>query len=83
MARSRCTCGSQILWKADEPQSDEYLLIRQSEVPDDLSFQSLFEVALPAALCPVCGRLWVQQEDGAELTEYVPQERTRSTDLEQ
>ncbi|MDH5371470.1 MAG: hypothetical protein OEX97_00840 [Acidimicrobiia bacterium] len=43
MARSRCTCGSQILWKADEPESDEYLLIPKSKLPDDLPFERLYE----------------------------------------
>jgi hypothetical protein len=37
VARSRCTCGEQVLWKADEQQSDEWLLVAKPDLPDDLN----------------------------------------------
>lgn len=82
MARSQCTCGSQILWKADEPQSDEYFLIAKNKLPDPLLIQSLHDAAHHAAVCSVCGRIWVEHTgDVTELLEYVPQDHTRSPNL--
>lgn len=73
MARSLCTCGQQIRWKADEPESDEWLLIGRPDLPDDLGWSTLQDVSTPAAFCPACGRLWVDWGDGTgALAEYVP-----------
>jgi hypothetical protein len=72
MARSRCTCGHEVLWKADEPQSDEWLLVAAPDVPDDLDHLSLGAVTTQAAFCPVCGRLWIAWGDDPSITEYVP-----------
>lgn len=72
MARSMCTCGAQVLWKADEPQSDEWLLVAKPDLPDDLDHVTLLGVSRQCAFCSACGRLWVAWDDGSALTEYVP-----------
>lgn len=73
MARSLCRCGEQILWKADEPQSDEILFVAKHDLTDDWS--DLFRAARPAALCSACGRIWVAPDPkSADLVEYLPQE---------
>jgi hypothetical protein len=70
MARSQCRCGSQILWKADEADSDEWYLIRASHLPDDVS--EIPAVAEQAAICPDCGRIWVVWRGSDMPSEYAP-----------
>jgi DNA-directed RNA polymerase subunit RPC12/RpoP len=70
MARSRCKCGSQILWKADERDSDEWYLIRASRVPVDVS--AVPGIAEHAAVCSTCGRIWVAWHGSNAPTEYAP-----------
>lgn len=65
-----CTCGSQVFWKADEPQSDEWLLIARKNLPDDPV--ELLGVATQVAFCWSCGRLWIANRNSNELIEYVP-----------
>jgi hypothetical protein len=71
MARSRCTCGEQVLWKADEPQSDEWLMVAKPDLPDDLNALR-DHPPTDAAFCSHCGRLWVVWGDNEMATEYVP-----------
>jgi hypothetical protein len=70
VARSLCTCGRQLLWKADEPDSDEWLLASLRDLPDDIS--QIWLHATMAVFCPDCGRLWVAWVPDGELSEYVP-----------
>jgi len=70
MARSRCTCGNTVLWKADEQQSDAWLLVPLSDLPDDPL--DVIGVGTQAAFCSACGRLWVAWWDDEKLAEYVP-----------
>jgi hypothetical protein len=73
MARSRCSCGSMILWKADEARSDEWLLIAKPDLPDELDRASLVPFATQAAFCSTCGHLWVDWGRGVgALQEYAP-----------
>lgn len=73
MARSPCTCGAPILWKADEPQSHEWLFAPLPDIPDDADVAWLYRWRTGAAFCPECGRLWVQWDpESDELTEYAP-----------
>jgi hypothetical protein len=74
MARSRCTCGEVVLWKADEPQSDEWLMVAKPDLPDDLNelYEARHHVQTGAAFCSHCGRLWIAWGDGETLAEYVP-----------
>ena len=65
-----CTCGHVILWKADEPQSDEWFLIARPDLTDDLD--GVFRASTGCAFCPKCGRLWVGWGQGEALSEYVP-----------
>lgn len=60
-----------MLWKADEPQSDEWLLIAKRDLPDDL-WETRLDLWTTAVLCPNCGRFWIAQADGAAPVEYVP-----------
>jgi len=73
MARSLCTCGTTVLWKADEPHSDEWLLIRQHDVPDDLTHEGLSTAGHQAAKCSSCGRFWIP-EDPDSLMALAPEE---------
>lgn len=59
-----------MLWKADEPQSDEWLLIARQDLPDDPG--ELVRIATAAAFCRSCGRLWIATRNSNELVEYVP-----------
>lgn len=68
MARSRCRCGVQLLWKADETESDEWLLIRPSDLPEDVS--EISGVAEHAAICSNCGRIWVAWQGSDPPAEY-------------
>jgi hypothetical protein len=74
MAKSRCTCGEIVLWKADEPESDEWLLAAIPDLPDDLNdlYVKRRNVWTQAAFCRNCGRLWVAWADGDTPAEYVP-----------
>jgi hypothetical protein len=77
MARSRCTCGEIVLWKADEPQSDEWLLAAKPDLPDDLNDLWLNDsTGASAAFCRNCGRLWVAWGDQQRPAEYVPADPT-------
>lgn len=69
MARSRCVCGTVLLWKADEPASDEWLLVAKATMPDALNFLTLG--GWSGVFCPTCGRLWADWGD-QQLVEYVP-----------
>src|SRR3954447_22819861 len=73
MARSTCSCGAQILWKADEASSDQWLLVSQADIPDDVEVASLLSASTAAAFCSACGHLWVAWDhlDGG-LAEYAP-----------
>ena len=83
MAKSACTCGNQILWKADEPQSDGWFLVATPDLPDDRKVPPL---ATRGAFCSACGRLWVAWGEDNSLTEYVPTDPdarpTRGTPLQ-
>ena len=70
MARSWCRCGSQILWKADESDSDEWYLIRASRLPVDDA--DVLGIAEHAAMCSTCGRIWIAWHGSNAITEYVP-----------
>jgi hypothetical protein len=70
MAKSKCTCGATILWKADEPQSDEWFLVARADVPDEIA--NLYPASTPSAFCSNCGRLWVAWTDDEQPSEYVP-----------
>jgi len=74
VAKTRCSCGATILWKADEPQSDEWLLVAKPDMPDDLNDpKSMLDATTDAAFCSNCGRLWVAwQGPLTRLAEYVP-----------
>ena len=74
MARCLCTCGENVFWKADEPQSDEWLLVAKPDLPDDLNDLKLkrHEAWRDAAFCRNCGRLWIAWKDLQDLAEYVP-----------
>jgi hypothetical protein len=72
VAKSRCSCGATVRWKVDEPESDEWLLVAQRDVPEDVDPPALLGVARQCALCSACGRLWVTWHDDSRLTEYVP-----------
>ncbi len=75
MARSRCSCGAQILWKADEPSSDELLLIQKSALPDEVDHAALLGLSAEAARCSQCGHLWVSWDRRVpKLIEYAPVE---------
>jgi hypothetical protein len=74
MARSLCSCGTQILWKADEPESDEWYLIAAAGLPDDMG--QLLSAAQQAAFCSHCGHFWVAWDGGAEISEYAPVDHT-------
>lgn len=75
MARSLCTCGNQVLWKADEPESDEWLLAALPDVPEDVNDRHWLDATAHAAFCSNCGRLWVAWS-GEDLSEYVPADPT-------
>lgn len=68
---SLCSCGSVIRWKADERESDEWLLAALPDLPDEFDHLSLSRVSTNAAFCPACGHLWVAWSDRV-LTEYAP-----------
>ena len=70
MARSKCRCGNVNLWKADEPQSDEWLLVPFPDIPDEAV--GVIGVGAQAAICSACGRLWVDWRGDDSLAEYVP-----------
>jgi hypothetical protein len=60
-------------WKADEPESDEWLLAAKPDLPDDLGWLSIVPASTTAAFCPTCGHLWVAwNNDNCDLVEYVP-----------
>lgn len=69
MAKSRCSCGRVLLWKSDEPASDEWWLVRMADIPDERA-DDFYMHGLSAAVCPTCEHVWVQHPDG--LIEYVP-----------
>lgn len=71
MARSVCTCGEQLLWKADEPQSDEYLIVRKTALPEEEDWLALRNVSSSAVVCGACRRLWIEADNGS-LIEYTP-----------
>lgn len=70
MARAKCRCGAEVLWKADEPQSDKWLLIAKADMAEDPA--AFFASASAGAFCRSSGRLWVAWDDGVPLAEYVP-----------
>jgi hypothetical protein len=70
VARSRCSCGAQVLWKADEPESDEWILVSKLDLPDQLDHVALAGVSTQCAFCRNCGHLWVAWGDGRTLSEY-------------
>jgi hypothetical protein len=70
VARSKCRCGTQVLWKADEPASDEWVLAAKADLPDHLA--DLPARATDCAFCPECGRLWVAWDPVGTPAEYVP-----------
>ncbi len=70
MARSRCTCGEEIRWKADELSSDEWLL-----VPKRDAFVDFNGYAFDCAFCPSCHRLWI--DTGEELSCLAPESGRR------
>ena len=70
MARSMCSCGTVILWKADESQSDEWLLIAKPDMPDD--WDGVFPASTGCAFCSNCGHLWVHWGTNESLSEYTP-----------
>jgi hypothetical protein len=72
VARSRCSCGEILRWKADEPESDEWILVAKPDVPDEHDHATLAAVATSAAICSGCGRLWIAWGYSDALVEYVP-----------
>jgi hypothetical protein len=73
VSKSRCTCGATVLWKADEPQSDEWLMLAKPDAPDDLNdLGSMLRVTTDAAFCRNCGRLWVAWDGSDSPAEYLP-----------
>jgi hypothetical protein len=64
--------------KADEPQSDEWLLVAQPALALDKEHepQWLLEHSTAGAFCSNCGRLWAAWGPGVELSEYVPADPT-------
>lgn len=52
VARSQCTCGAQIRWKANEPESDEWALVAERDLPDELDHLSFGAVSTQGAFCP-------------------------------
>ena len=76
VGKSRCACGAIVLWKADEPESDEWLLARKAELPDDLAElndpKQNYRLTTDAAFCSNCGRLWIWWRDARCPAEYVP-----------
>jgi len=74
IAKSRCTCGAAVRWKADEEQSDEWLLVAKPDLPDDLNdlWEKQHDLQTAAAFCSNCGRLWISWGDDETLAEYVP-----------
>jgi hypothetical protein len=54
MAKQRCTCGETIFWKADEPHSDEWLVVAKPELPDDLN--DLNQGRSPVRRAPPCAQ---------------------------
>ena len=60
VAKSLCTCGRVLLWKFDEPDSDEWRMIAMPDYPEVDSFGAVLAASSAAVLCPDCGRLWVQ-----------------------
>ncbi|MCP4086192.1 MAG: hypothetical protein GY745_14225 [Actinomycetia bacterium] len=51
-----------MLWKADEPLSDEWLLVRKHDIPGDLTHVGLSQAGVDAAKCSSCGRFWIPEE---------------------
>ena len=74
MAKQRCRCGETSFWKADEPHSDEWLMVAKSEVPEDLNdfYRGPISHTTSAALCSNCGRLWVAWRNENPVIEYLP-----------
>ena len=76
VGKSRCTCGAIVFWKADEPESDEWLLARKAELPDDFGDlndpKQNYLLTTDAAFCSNCGRLWIWWRDAGYPAEYVP-----------
>jgi hypothetical protein len=73
VAKSRCTCGATVLWKADEPQSDEWLMVAKPDMPADLNdIKLMLRATTDAAFCANCGRLWVAWQGADRPAEYVP-----------
>jgi hypothetical protein len=72
MSRSRCTCGSQVRWKADEADSDELLIARLSGLSGGQTLESFMTGPISAAQCSSCGHLWIGWGDGEEPAEYLP-----------
>lgn len=72
MARSTCECGESILWKADEPLSDEFLLVALKDLPEELDHEALSQVATHGARCPCCSRLIIPIDD-QELGSWAPE----------
>lgn len=59
-----------MLWKADEPESDEWVLVAKADLPGDLA--DLWPRATECAFCRECGRLWIAWDPVGALAEYVP-----------
>jgi hypothetical protein len=78
MAKTRCTCGQIVMWKADEPVSDEWFVVAKPDLPDDLNdlWLERLDVWTSAAFCSNCGRLWIAWAEFDELAEYVPVDPT-------
>jgi len=71
MARSLCSCGEEILWKADEPQSDEWRLLAAPDIGGDP--WAALGAAASGAFCSNCGHLWVAWgHTSTVLSEYAP-----------
>jgi hypothetical protein len=68
-----CSCGVVLRWKADERESDEWLLAAKPDLPDELSWLSLGTASTSAVFCSGCGHLWVAWNDEiSDLVEYSP-----------
>ena len=74
MARSKCSCGTQILWKADEADSKEWLLIARNRSPNPLISKPFWVEGRVLPYVPTAANCGSHGMRPTPAKEYVPAE---------